>query len=236
MQAGFDQLRRFTADASHELRTPLTAMRSVGEVALQDQRSPAEYRDVIGSRLEEVDRLTRLSEGLLVLSRGDAGHALLRKEAISLVHVTKGAAASVEILAEEKHQQIEIQGDENLFVSADRLILRQAIVNLLDNAIKYSPPESRILVRVEPGADGEVFLEVIDQGTGNPGEHQPYVFDRFYRVDKARTREWGGAGLGLSITRWAIEAHGGEISLKSEEGRGSKFRISLPADPHSSAS
>jgi heavy metal sensor kinase len=236
LQAAFDQLRRFTADASHELRTPLTAMRSVGEVALQDPRSPAEYRDVIGSMLEEVDRLTRLSDSLLVLSRGDAGHVPLRKEDASLLQIAKGAITSVEILAEEKHQKIVLEGDESLLVTVNRLILRQAIINLLDNAIKYSPAESQILVRVEGGANGEVFLEVVDQGTGIPGEHQPHVFDRFYRVDKARTREWGGAGLGLSITRWAIEAHGGEISLKSEEGRGSTFRISLPAAQHSSTS
>jgi signal transduction histidine kinase len=236
LQAAFDQLRRFTADASHELRTPLTAMRSVGEVALQDPRSPAEYRDVIGSMLEEVDRLTRLSDSLLVLSRGDAGHVPLRKEDASLLQIAKGAITSVEILAEEKHQKIVLEGDESLLVTVDRLILRQAIINLLDNAIKYSPAESQILVRVEGGAKGEVFLEVVDQGSGIPGEHQSHVFDRFYRVDKARTREWGGAGLGLSITRWAIEAHGGEVSLKSEEGRGSTFRISLPAAQHSSTS
>jgi heavy metal sensor kinase len=232
LQAAFDQLRRFTADASHELRTPLTAMRSVGEVALQDQRTPMEYRDVIGSMLEEVDRLSRLSENLLVLSRGDAGHIPLRKETIHLFQVAKRAVASVEVLAEEKHQQIQVQGDESVVVDADLLIMRQAIINLLDNAIKYSPRESRILVRLKREANGEVCLEVVDQGTGIPIEHQPYVFDRFYRVDKARTREWGGAGLGLSITRWAVEAHGGEISLKSEEGYGSTFRVCLPAATH----
>jgi heavy metal sensor kinase len=236
LQAAFDQLRRFTSDASHELRTPLTAIRSVGEVALQDQRSPAEYRDVIGSMLEEVDRLTRLSESLLALSRADSGHVHLQRENIPLLRLAKDASSVVEVLAEEKRQRIDIEGDEDLIVSVDRLILRQAIVNLLDNAIKYSPSGSRILVRVGAGADGEVFLEVADQGTGIPREHQPYVFDRFYRVDKARTREWGGAGLGLSITRWAVEAHGGEISLQSEEGRGSTFRMALPAVAHSATS
>jgi heavy metal sensor kinase len=236
LQAAFDQLRRFTADASHELRTPLTAMRSVGEVALQEQRSPTEYRDVIGSMLEEVDRLSRLSESLLMLSRGDAGRVPLRKEPIPLFHVAKGAVGIVEVLAEEKHQQIDVRGDETVVVDADRLILRQAIINLLDNAIKYSPPESRIIVRVEREANGEVCLEVVDKGTGIPSEHQPYVFDRFYRVDKARTREWGGAGLGLSITRWAVEAHGGVITLKSGEGRGTTFRISLPVAVDFSAS
>jgi len=236
LQAAFDQLRRFTADASHELRTPLTAIRSVGEVALQDQRSPAEYRDVIGSMLEEVDRLTRLAESLLALSRADAGHVQLQREDIALLRLAEEASSVVEVLAEEKRQQIDIAGDANLLVSVDRLILRQAIVNLLDNAIKYSPPGSQILVRVQSGGDQQVFLDVIDQGPGIPSEHQPYVFDRFFRVDKARTREWGGAGLGLSITRWAVEAHGGEITLESEEGHGSTFRVSLPLANYSSAS
>jgi heavy metal sensor kinase len=236
LQAAFDQLRRFTADASHELRTPLTAIRSVGEVALQDQRSPAEYRDVIGSMLEEVDRLTRLAESLLALSRADAGHVQLQREDIALVRLAKEASSVVEVLAEEKRQHIEIEGDANFVVSVNRLILRQAIVNLLDNAIKYSPPGSRILVRIQSGGDKQLFLDVIDQGPGIPSEHQPYVFDRFYRVDKARTREWGGAGLGLSITRWAVEVHGGDITLKSEEGQGSTFRVSLPVAKDSSAS
>jgi heavy metal sensor kinase len=236
LQAAFDQLRRFTADASHELRTPLTAIRSVGEVALQDQRSPAEYRDVIGSMLEEVDRLTRLAESLLALSRADAGHVQFQREDISLVCVAKEASSLVEVLAEEKRQQIDIAGDANLLVSVDRLILRQAIVNLLDNAIKYSPPGSQILVRVQSEGDKQVLLDVADQGPGIPSEHQSHVFDRFYRVDRARTREWGGTGLGLSITRWAVEAHGGEITLKSEEGHGSTFRVSLPLAKYSSTS
>src|SRR5213080_1927489 len=236
LQTAFDQLRRFTSDASHELRTPLTAIRSVGEVALQDQRSPAEYRDVIGSMLEEVDRLTRLAESLLALSRADAGHIQLLREDISLVRMAKEASSVVEVLAEEKRQQIDIEGDANLVVSVDRLILRQALVNLLDNAIKYAPSASRILVRVQLGANKQVFLDVVDQGPGIRSEHQPHVFDRFFRVDKARTREWGGAGLGLSITRWAVEAHGGDITLKSEEGQGSTFRVSLPLAKVSSAS
>jgi len=236
LQAAFDQLRRFTSDASHELRTPLTAIRSVGEVALQEQRSPVEYRDVIGSMLEEVDRLTRLSESLLALSRADTGHIQLQREVIPLLQLAKEASSVVEVLAEEKRQRIDIEGDAGLLVSADRLILRQAIVNLLDNAIKYSPTGSRVLVRVQSAGDKQAFLDVVDQGPGIPKEHQPYVFDRFYRVDRARTREWGGAGLGLSITRWEVEAHGGEITLKGEEGHGSTFRVSLPLAKYSAAS
>jgi len=121
-----------------------------------------------------------------------------------------------------------IDGDAGLIVSVDRLVLRQGIVNLLDNAIKYSPRNTRILVRVGFGAAGQASLDITDEGPGIPSEHQPYVFDRFYRVDQARTREWGGAGLGLAITRWAIEAHGGKIDLTSKNEAGTTFHVSLP--------
>src|SRR2546426_9866010 len=229
LEAGFEQLRRFTADASHELRTPLTAIRSVGEVALQDQKSPPEYRDVIGSMLEEVDRLTRLVESLLVLSRADAGHVPLQRADISFLALAQEASALVEVLAEEKRQHVAVEGDTRPVVSADRLILRQAVVNLVDNAIKYSPADSRILVRVFASDNGHATLEVTDQGLGVPPEHSSHIFDRFYRMDAARSREWGGAGLGLSIARWAVEAHGGEIGVRSAGAQGSTFWIRLPS-------
>jgi heavy metal sensor kinase len=228
LQAAFDQLRRFTADASHELRTPLTAMRSVGEVALQDQAIPSEYRDVMGSMLEEVDQLTRLSESLLELSRADAGHVQLKRTDIALLTVAQEAHSMVEVLAEEKEQRVDIVGEANIIVSADRLLLRQAIANLLDNAIKYSPMNSQIKIEVRRGTKDTAWLDISDQGPGIPFEHQSHVFDRFYRVDPARSRELGGVGLGLSITRWAVEAHGGEISLDSKQGQGATFRVSLP--------
>jgi heavy metal sensor kinase len=229
LEAAFTQLRRFTADASHELRTPLTAIRSVGEVALQEQKAAAQYRDVIGSMLEEVDRLTRLVEGLLVLSRADAGHVQLQRSAIVLLALAQEAVSLVEVLAEEKRQQIAVEGNTTVAVSGDRLILRQAIVNLLHNAIKYSPVDSQILIRVRSSENGQAVLEVVDQGPGVPPEHRPHIFERFYRVDSARTREWGGAGLGLSIARWAIEAHDGQIGVESIQGRGSTFWILLPS-------
>ncbi len=229
LEAAFNQLRRFTADASHELRTPLTAIRSVGEVALQDQKSPAEYRDVIGSMLEEVDRLTRLVESLLVLSRADAGHVHLQRADISFLALAQEASALVEVLAEEKRQHIAVEGDTRPLVSVDRLILRQAIVNLVDNAIKYSPADSRILVYVCASDNGHATLEVTDQGPGVPPEHSSHIFDRFYRMDAARSRVWGGAGLGLSIARWAVEAHGGEIGVRSAGAQGSTFWIRLPS-------
>ncbi len=195
LEAAFDQLRRFTADASHELRTPLTAIRSVGEVALQTPKSATEYRDVIGSMLEETDRLTRLVDSLLTLSRADAGHIHVQRSDISLLSLAQEACSLVEVLAEEKRQRISIEGEPALMVSGDRLILRQALVNLIDNAIKYSPTEAEIVVRVRAGKDNQLVVEVVDQGPGVPQEHQSRIFDRFYRVDRARSREWGGAGL-----------------------------------------
>ena len=231
LEAAFDQLRRFTADASHELRTPLTAIRSVGEVALQVPKSATEYRDVIGSMLEETDRLTRLVDSLLTLSRADAGHIQVQRTDISLLGLAQEASSLVEVLAEEKQQRISVEGDPTLIVSGDRLILRQALINLIDNAIKYSPAEAEILVRVAAGKDSQLIVEVVDQGPGVRQEHQSRIFDRFYRVDSARSREWGGAGLGLAIARWAVEIHGGQITLQSVEGRGSTFRVALPSTP-----
>jgi signal transduction histidine kinase len=183
--------------------------------------------------LEEVDRLTRLVESLLTLSRADAGHVQLRRMDMSLLALTREASSMVEVLAEEKGQRIDIDGNAGLIVSADRLVLRQAIVNLLDNAIKYSPKNTRIVVRIDFSAPGRASMDITDEGPGIPYEHQPYVFDRFYRVDQARTRESGGAGLGLAITRWAIEAHGGKIDLASKHGTGTTFHVSLPLAPDS---
>src|SRR5438874_1794277 len=196
LEAAFDQLRRFTADASHELRTPLTAIRSVGEVALQTPKSATEYRDVIGSMLEETDRLTRLVDSLLTLSRADAGHIHVQRTDISLLGLAQEASSLVEVLAEEKQQRISVEGVPTLIVSGDRLILRQALINLIDNAIKYSPAEAEILVRVAAGKDNQLIVEVVDQGPGVPQEHRSRIFDRFYRVDSARSPEWGGAGQG----------------------------------------
>jgi heavy metal sensor kinase len=228
LEGSFAQLRRFTADASHELRTPLTAIRAVGEVALQQHQEPERYREAIGSMLEEVDRLTHLVGSLLVLSRADVGTALHRQER-SLLDLARESAALVEILAEEKGQRIEVRGDAGVRANVDGLILRQAIVNLIDNAIKYAAPRTTVRIDVGGTAAGGATIAVTDEGPGIPEAHRAHVFERFYRVDKARSREEGGAGLGLSIALWAVEAHGGRIDLETAEGKGSSFRIVLPA-------
>ncbi|HXI42190.1 MAG TPA: ATP-binding protein [Candidatus Limnocylindrales bacterium] len=229
LEQAFEQLRRFTSDASHELRTPLAMIRSVGEVGLQKDGTRAEYRDIIGSMLEEVNRLTSLIDNLLTISRADSGHIQLHRTVVPVMALAREAAGLFEILVEEKSQRLMLEGDEHAQVEGDCIFLRQALVNIIHNAVKYSPVGETISVRVRNGDASQVVVEIQDKGPGIPLEDQARVFDRFYRVDKARGRESGGAGLGLSIAKWAVEAHGGSIELNSETNLGSTFRIVLPS-------
>jgi len=228
IERSFEQLRRFTADASHELRTPLTAIRSVGEVGLREHHNERAYREIIGSMLEEADQLGHLVESLLTLSRADAGQVKLRLERMDLAELAREIVNHLGVLAEEKRQFLSVEAGAGVYATGDRLVLRQAVINLVDNAIKYSPEGGRVRVLVRNQPNGPT-LEVIDTGPGIAAEHQEYIFDRFYRVDKARSRELGGTGLGLSIVRWAVEVHSGCVELESEEGKGSLFRIRLPS-------
>jgi heavy metal sensor kinase len=226
LEASFDQLRRFTADASHELRTPLSVIRAIGEMGLRETRTAVEYKDTIGSMLEEVDQLTRLVDTLLRLSRGDAGTVRLSPEVVDVGDLARDVCSSLGILAEERRQRLRVSGDAGAVVSADRLVLRDAIANIVDNAVKYAPPSSTIDVHVV--ADGEhVALSVTDEGPGIAADHRERIFDRFYRIDEGRSREMGGAGLGLAIAKWAVEANGGVVSAENH-GNGSRFRIILP--------
>ena len=223
----FQRLRRFTADASHELRTPLTAIRSVGEVALQGAREPAAYRDALGSILEETARLSQLLDDLLTLTRADAGRAVLAKERTQLAALVRDAADVVRVLAEEKEQTLQVALDDTVEVEVEPRTLRQAVLNLLDNAIKYTPVGGAVRVTVRRDADGAAVAEVADNGPGIAAEHHARVFERFYRVDKSRSIQ-RGVGLGLAIAQWAVEANGGRIELESGAGKGSTFRIVLP--------
>ena len=227
VQGSFEQLRRFTADASHELRTPLTAMRSVGEVALHKQLNAAGYRDVIGSMLEEVERLSRLAESLLTLTRAESGAIQVKAESVDLAGLAADVAGQLRVLAEEKEQTLRVDAAGEVRAQCDPAILRQALMNLLHNAIKYTGGRGAILVRAFAVSPGAAAIEVSDTGPGIAPSHRARIFDRFYRVDEGRSRDAGGVGLGLAIARWAIEANGGRIELESEEGKGSVFRIVL---------
>jgi signal transduction histidine kinase len=228
LEQSFEQLRRFTADASHELRTPLTAIRSVGEVALQKNGTREEYRDTIGSMLEEVNRLTALVESLLTISRADAGRIQLHPTIFPAMDLAREAAGLFEVLVEEKGQRILVEGDEGVDVRGDRVFLRQALVNIIHNAVKHSPVGGAISVGVRSEAAGSVLIEVVDSGPGIAPEHSDKIFDRFYRADESRSREAGGAGLGLSIAQWSVREHGGNIQLFTAPGTGCRFQIWLP--------
>jgi len=230
IERSFEQLRRFTADASHELRTPLTALRSVGEVGLQERPDDKLFGDVVGSMLEEVDRLTRLVDTLLALSRADAGQVPLAREPVDLASLARNAVQHLDDLSDEKDQRVTLEAGTPVEVLGDWPVLRQAVINVLDNAIKYSPPGTSVRVAVGANED-RAWIVVSDEGPGIAAEDRERIFERFYRVDKARSREEGGTGLGLSLAKWGVESHQGRIELDSEVGRGSTFRIVLPARP-----
>jgi len=227
----FARLKNFTADASHELRTPLASIRGVGEVSLQRERNPDEYREAIGSMLEEAERLTRLADSLLVMSHADAGQVALQRGSFRILEPMREAAELLGVLAEEKSQSLRIEGDERAIVEGDRLILRQAFVNFLHNAVKFSPIGGTILLRARV-ENSKVIVTIEDSGPGIPVEHADRVFDRFYRVDPSRSREGGGAGLGLAIAKWAVEAHRGTVAVVTGSEReitsGAVLRIELP--------
>ena len=235
LESSFDQLRRFTADASHELRTPLAIIRGIGEVGLGEPRTPIEYKEAMGSMLEEVDRLTNLVDTLLRLSHGDAGTVRLMKEPVDLGHLANEVVSSLMILAEERGQRLRMELSDHVCVSADRLVLREAVANIIDNAIKYSRTGGTIDVRVHVRHE-QAILEIADEGPGIAPEHRQRIFDRFFRLDEARSRDSGGTGLGLAIAKWAVEANGGDITVEDDARRGSMFRIVLPASEPAAAS
>jgi heavy metal sensor kinase len=227
LENSFEALRRFTADASHELRTPLTALRSVGEIALREGGDAESLRETIGSMLEEAQRLHDLADTLLNLARVESGRIPLRPEPLRLDEIAAEVCERLEVLAAEKRQHLELRTLPGLIVAADRVLLRQAVMNLLHNAIRHSPPQST--VRVTCRQEGpHAILEVADEGPGIGPEHREKIFDRFYRIDKARSRSEGGAGLGLALAKLSVERFGGHIELESAPGQGSRFAIRLP--------
>jgi heavy metal sensor kinase len=224
LEASFEQMRRFTADVSHQLRTPLTALRSVGEVGLREHRDEAAYKTIIGSMLEEADRLASLVDRLLTLSRAETRQAKLSTDEFDVRELAEEVAAHLEVLAEEQGQSIEVEHVGAPHAYADRFVVRQALINLVDNAIKFSPAGGRIRIRVAE-ASGEAVVDVVDSGSGIAPSSRDRIFDRFYREADSNTP---GAGLGLSIAKGAVEATGGRLTLAASGIGGSTFRIALP--------
>jgi len=227
LEESFHHIHRFSADASHEIRTPLAIIRGELENALQTPGLAADLRERIGSALEEVERLSRIVEQLLEMSRLEAGETLIERSRFDFTELTRTTVDQMRPLAEEKNLKLNFEASHLVEVEADRIRLKQIVVNLVDNAIKYTTTNGSISVSTFP-LNGMAVLEVADTGIGIPEEALPQVFDRFYRVDKARSRQLGGAGLGLAIVKSICAAYGGTVTVKSSVGRGAVFRVELP--------
>jgi heavy metal sensor kinase len=227
LDESFQHINRFSADASHELRTPLTILRGELEATVQQPQIAPELRETLGSALEETERLSRIVESLMAIARLDAGEARIERAHFDLAELASGATEQMRLLAEDKNISLRCAAKQRVRIEGDRSRLKQVIVNLVDNAIKYTNAGGHVGVKVY-ASDGWCVLEVNDDGVGIPAEAAPHIFERFYRADKARSRQMGGAGLGLSIIKAIVTAHGGLVRVESVEGRGSRFLVELP--------
>ena len=223
----FQNSKRFVADASHELRTPLTILRGELENLAEDERFSDDQRERLGSLLEEAERLRIIVERLFALSRLDAGEAQTEWVAFDFGKMAASTAEQMALLAEDKGIAVSCECSPGVPVQGDRVRLKEVVVNLLDNAIKYTPTGGAVHLRTST-VNGHAILEVSDTGIGIPADKAPKVFDRFYRVDQARTRNPDGAGLGLAIVKSICQAHGGSVEVESSAGHGSRFRVKLP--------
>jgi two-component system OmpR family sensor kinase len=226
LESAFDRQAQFTADASHELRTPLAVIRSHADWALNKPRSADEYRDSIGACRSAAERMTGLVDGLLTLARADAGFPGLRRESVDLLELATREVDLIRPLAAEKRITLSAKLGPAV-TSGDPDALMRVIHNLLANAVQYSQADGSVLIRTESNGT-HVTLEVADTGIGIAEAERPHVFDRFYRVDKARSREAGGVGLGLAICREIIAAHGGSIECRPNGECGTVFAVTLP--------
>jgi heavy metal sensor kinase len=229
LDESFQQIKRFTADASHELKTPLTILKGEVEVALKKERESDEYRQILSSNMEEIDRMSRIVENLLTLSRADMGELKMVREEVDLSHVAREVWEDLKRMAQVKEVQLKFVDDSFTKIEGDPLYLRQLILNLVENGIKYTPSGGDVELRVRGGNENKVVtIEVFDTGVGIAQEDLERIFERFFRVDKARSRETGGTGLGLNICRFIVKAHQGQIWVESELGKGSTFTVTLP--------
>jgi len=227
LETSFAQIRQFTSDASHELKTPLAILMGELEIAMRKPLSTEEYRATLTSCLEEVERLTSVVQGLLDLSRADTGQFHIDLRPVNLSSMLNDIADDVLILADQQHVDVESSVASGVIVAGDKVRLHQALLNVMENAVKYTPEKGNVWITLSSsGADAVVTVR--DTGIGIPADELPFIYDRFYRVDKARSRGTQGAGLGLSIVKWIIDAHKGTIGVSSQEGSGTTFIIRLP--------
>ena len=228
LDAVFQEQKRFITDASHELRTPLAVLRGETEVALQQERATAEYKESLALIKDEAERLSRIVENLFMLARQPVDTPSMVNEPVRLDELVADCVRAAHVLAMQKGLRLKIEGVlPPVTVSGDDEMLKRMLLNLLDNSVKYTASGGEISVALR-SQNGDARIVVTDTGIGIAESDQRRIFDRFYRVDKARSRALGGAGMGLSIARWIVEGHGGSLSVESAPGRGSAFTADLP--------
>ncbi len=227
LELSFRQVRQFTTDASHELRTPLTVLKGETELALRRPRSAEDYRLVLESGLEEIDRMTRIVDELLFLSRADLGEVQMESVPFRLDTLVEDIHRQAALLGQDQDVQVTLSQADQAVVQGDEFRLRELFLNLVDNAVKYSRPGGKVEVALV-AQTGTARVSVSDQGIGIDPADQERIFDRFYRTDPARAHSKKGTGLGLSICRWIAEAHHGRIEVQSKVGEGSRFTVVLP--------
>jgi heavy metal sensor kinase len=227
LDQSFDHMRRFVADASHELRTPISIIRGEADVTLAHERSAAEYKQALALVLDESRRLSRLVDDLLNLARADAGRVKLRVEEFYLNELLAECCRSAQTLAGQRGIALEYLPHDDLAFRGDEELVRRMVMNLIDNAIRYTPEGGRVTVALD-ARDGDVAIRISDTGRGIAPEVVPHVFERFYRGDKARSRQDGGFGLGLAIVKWIADSHRGAVEVASTPGAGSTFTVTLP--------
>lgn len=228
LESSFNRITQFTADASHELRTPLALMRTTAEVSLRTSQTAADYRETQQEILAELEKTSAVVEKLMLLARADAGAETLQRVPVNVAECLHDACEDGRVLAEAKQVKFSADIDgQDLIVQGDSNALHSLFLILIDNAVKYTPPGGSVTLGLRR-SNGSAITEFRDTGIGISAEDVPHIFDRFYRADKARSREFGGVGLGLSIARWVAEAHRGSIEVQSTPGTGSVFRVRLP--------
>jgi len=227
LEKAFQRQKQFTSDASHELRTPLAVIEAESTLALQKERPPNDYRQSLETISQEARQMSSLIEQLLALARADAGKEQWNFTEVNLGKLITNLGTDVEVLCQEKGLSFQLGQIQDLVVKGDEARLRGLFMNVLDNAIKYTLSPGTVSASLR--REGQMAVVAIkDTGVGIPAENIPFIFERFYRVDKSRSRAEGGTGLGLAISRHIAEAHGGKIELESQVGSGSTFSVWLP--------
>jgi heavy metal sensor kinase len=230
LDASFRQIRQFTSDASHELRTPLTVMKGETELVLRRPRPLEDYQSVLESNLEEIDRMTRIVDELLFLSRADMGEVKTESVPVALQSLVEDIHRQATLLGQDRNIEVVLGTVMPAVVQGDELRLRELLLNLVENAVKYSHPGGKVEIALLTDSR-HASLSVTDQGIGIAPADQARIFDRFFRTDLARSHTKKGTGLGLAICAWIAEAHGGRIDVKSAVGHGSTFTFTLPLAP-----